>query len=103
MTSLAAPSSNELMRFVVKSKRKDSTLALEPIVAADERRLVNALSRSLICWSTLASIPQLEPAVVIDRPEESDLIPEIVSVELPSSLKVTFKLAGEPLIRFVPL
>jgi flagellin-like hook-associated protein FlgL len=36
-----------------------------------------------------ACVAQLPAAVVIDKPDASLLIPEIVSVELPSSLKVT--------------
>ena len=91
------------MRFFVKSSRKDSTLALEPIVEAVARSVVNALSRSLRAESIFASTPQLPAAVVTDSPEESDATPEIVRVELPSSLNVTLRLAGEPLIRLVPL
>ena len=91
------------MRFLVKSKRKVNTDALEPMVDAVERSVDSALSRSLIAESTFASVAQLPAAVASDRPEASEETPEIVRVELPSSLKVTFKFAGEPLIRFVPL
>ncbi len=89
--------------LAVKSKRNDNTAALEPIVAPVERSVESALSRSLIAFSILTSSTQFAAATTIDRPDESDEIPETVSVELPSSLKDTFKLAGDPLIRFEPL
>ena len=103
LTNFAAPPSNELIRFVVKSNLSDNTAALEPIVAAEERSVDRALSRSLIAFSIFASATQLADAVTTERPDESDEIPDTVSVELPSSLNETFKLAGDPLIKFAPL
>ena len=101
--NLAAPSSSELIRFSVKSNRRLSTLALEPSDDAVDRSVDSALSSWLMAVSMLASVEKFPAAVESDRPEESDETPDIVSVELPSSLNVTFKLAGEPLTRFVPL
>ena len=103
LTSFAEPSFKELIRLSVKSNRNVNTLALEPSVDAVDRNVVSALSRSLIALSTFESSPQLLAATAIDRPDASEATPDTVKVELPSSLKVTFRLAGEALSRLVPL